>query len=106
MRDPLTTRRLLARIDREEDVYVLLDRIRQVIYDHDDYMGRLDARLNAIEQEKVKFQTESGVHRILKAAVTEEAIDWGKWAIRGTLAAAAAALIGWVLRLAYIGLTK
>jgi hypothetical protein len=104
MRDPLTTRRLLAKIDREADLYVIADRMRQAIYDLDDYTGRLDARVNALEQEKVKFQTESGVHRILENAVAKQAIDWGKWAIRGALGAGAVALIGWILKLAWKGL--
>ena len=104
MRDPLTTRRLLAKIDREADLYVIADRMRQAIYDLDDYTGRLDARINALEQEKVKFQTESGVHRIIKETVAKEAIDWGRWAVRGTLGAAALAIVGWILKLAWRGL--
>lgn len=103
MRDPLTTRRLLAKIDREADLYVIADRMRQAIYDLDDYTGRLDARINAIEQEKVKFQTESGVHRIIKNTVGAQALDWGKWAIRGTMGAAGLALAGWILKLAWKG---
>lgn len=103
MRDPLTTRRLLAKIDRDADLYVIADRMRQAIYDIDDYTGRLDARINALEQEKVKFQTESGVHRIIKDAVTNEAIDWGRWAIKGTIGAGALALAGWILKLAWKG---
>lgn len=100
----LTTRRLLAKLDREEDVYVILDRVRQVLNDQDGEIDHLEQRLNAIEQEKVKFQTESGVHRIIESTVAKEAIDWGKWAIRGTLATAAAALAGWILKLAWKGL--
>lgn len=103
MRDPLTTRRLLAKIDREADLYVIADRMRQAIFDIDDYTGRLDARINALEQEKVKFQTESGVHRIIETSAAKEALDWGKWAVRGTLGAGAVALVGWVLRLAWKG---
>lgn len=103
MRDPLTTRRLLAKIDREADLYVVADRMRQAIYDLDDYTGRLDARINALEQEKVKFQTESGVHRILENAVAKQAIDWGTWAVRGTLGAGGLALGGWILKLAWKG---
>lgn len=104
MRDPLTTRRLLAKIDREADLYVVADRMRQAIYDLDDYTGRLDARINALEQEKVKFQTESGVHRILQSVVAKQAIDWGRWAIRGILGTGALAVIGWILKLAWKGL--
>ncbi len=104
MRDPLTTRRLLAKIDRDADLYVIADRMRQAIYDIDDYTGRLDARLNALEQEKAKFTTESGVHRIIKATVAKEAFNWGRWAVRGTLGAAALAIAGWILRLAWLGL--
>src|ERR1700743_1420187 len=100
MRDPLTTRRLLAKIDREADLYVVADRMRQAIYDLDDYTGRLDARINALEQEKTEFLKESGVHRVLKDAVAKEAIDWSRWAIRGTIGAAVVALIGWILKLA------
>lgn len=103
MRDPVQTRRLLAKVDREEDVYVILDRVRQAIYDLDDYTGRLDARINALEQEKVKFQTESGVHRIIEASVAKEAMDWGKWVIRGTIGAGSVALVGWILKLAWKG---
>lgn len=105
MRDPNITRRILAKVDREEDVYIILDRVRQAIYDIDDYTGRLDARINALEQEKVKFQTESGVHRIIESAVAKEAIDWGRWAIRGTLGAGSLALAGWILKLAWKGFT-
>src|ERR1700743_1291077 len=104
MRDPLTTRRLLAKIDREADLFVIADRMRQAIYDLDDYTGRLDARINALEQEKVKFQTESGVHRIIENTVAKEAIDWGRWAIRGTIGAGALALAGGILKLAWKGL--
>jgi hypothetical protein len=103
MRDPNITRRILAKVDREEDVYIILDRVRQAINDIDDYTGRLDARINALEQEKVKFQTESGVHRIIENAVAKEAIDWSRWAIRGTLGAAGLALAGWILKLAWKG---
>jgi len=103
VRDPLSTRRILAKIDRDVDVYVVLDRLRQAIYDLDDYTGRLDARINALEQEKVKFQTESGVHRILENAVAKQAIDWGGWAVRGTVGAGALAMAGWILKLAWRG---
>jgi hypothetical protein len=103
MRDPLTTRRLLAKIDREADLYVVADRMRQAIYDLDDYTGRLDARINALEQEKAEFLKESGVHRVIQAAVAKEAIDWGRWAVRGTLAAVALTLAGWILKLAWKG---
>lgn len=104
MRDPMQTRRILAKVDREEDVYIILDRVRQAIYDIDDYTGRLDARINALEQERVKFQTESGVHRILENAVAKQAIDWGTWAVKGTIGAGAIALAGWILKLAWKGL--
>lgn len=104
MRDPNITRRILAKVDREEDVYIILDRVRQAIYDIDDYTGRLDARINALEQERVKFQTESGVHRILENAVAKQAIDWGTWAVKGTIGAGAIALAGWILKLAWKGL--
>jgi len=102
-RDFITTRKIFAKIDREADLYVVCERIREAISDIDDKLERFDERLHALEQEKVKFTTESGVHRILKEAVADEAIDWGKWAVRGTLAAAGTAIVGWLLNLAWKG---
>jgi hypothetical protein len=104
MRDPLRTRRLLARVDRSEDVYVVLDRIRQAFHDIDDMCGRLEERIHALETEKASFQTESGVHRIIESTVAKEAFDWVKWATRGVLGVIGSAAIVYVFRLIWSAL--
>ncbi len=67
MRDRLNTRRLLARIDRSEDPYVIFDRIRQLLYDMEDRQERTDARVHALEEEKRNFVTDTGLTRKLDA---------------------------------------
>jgi len=64
----------------------------------------LKKRVVALEQEKVNWVTESGVYRAIEKKAGRVAIDWGKWAIKGTLGAAGAAILAWVLRLAWKGL--
>lgn len=65
---------------------------------------KLTQRVISLEQEKVNFVTESGVYRAIGKKVGAAAIDWGKWAIRGTVATAALALASWIGRLAWKGM--
>lgn len=103
MKNWIRTRKIMAKIDREEDIYVIADRLNQAIRDLDGNQEGFDERLTALEREKVGFQTESGVHRIISATANKEAVNWGKWAVRGTLGAATAAIAGWILNLAWRG---
>lgn len=89
MRDRLNTRRLLAKIDRDEDPYVIFDRIRQLLYDMEDRQERTDERLHALEREKSKFITDSGLHRTL-VEVRDTGLATAVRTWRGKL-------IGWVL---------
>ena len=101
MRDPLTTRRLLAKIDRDADLFVIADRMRQAIYDIDDYTGRLDARINALEQEKVKFVTETGVNKVLENRANRETARLSKkafWWLISVGGSAIAMSVAWLSR--------
>lgn len=63
-------------------------------------------RLLILEQAERERLTKTGVWTFVKAKLDEEAVDWMKWAIRGTLAVGGTAIIGTVLKLAWKGLTK
>lgn len=64
----------------------------------------LKKRVTALEQEKVKWVTESGVYRAIEKKAGKVAIDWGKLAIKGAIGAAGTGLAALVLKLAWKGL--
>lgn len=98
--DPAITQKVknaLFEAGREDLVNALMDSgLREL----EEQVDLLKKRIVALEIEKVKWQTESGVYRILDKKVTKAAFNWMKWAIRGTLS-----VIGLgILKLAWKGL--
>jgi len=64
-----------------------IEQITQPISELEEAHARLQMRVVALEQERVNWQTESGVHRILEAKVQKTAFDWMRFAINGALGA-------------------
>lgn len=94
MRDPLVTRRLLAKIDREIDVYVVLDRFRQAIYDQDDYIAKLERDIKILQDADRARLTETGVNKLLDLRQGRSLKEWGTWALRRLLPWALLAALG------------
>lgn len=98
--DPTITQKVknaLYDAGREDLVEALME---SGLKELEEQVDLLKKRLVALEQEKVKWQTESGVYRILDKKVTKAAFNWMRWAIRGTLS-----VIGLgILKLAWKGL--
>lgn len=65
-----------------------IEQITRPIAELEEAHARLQMRVMALEQEKVNWQTESGVHRILEAKVEKTAFNWMKLAANGALGAA------------------
>jgi hypothetical protein len=85
-----------------------IEQITQPISELEAAHALLLNRVVALEQEKVKWQTESGVYRILDKKVQKTAFNWMKIATRG-LVLSLGALFLWgievVVKLAWKGLT-
>ncbi len=58
----------------------------------------LRRRIMALERERVNWQTESGVHRLLDEREGKIAGDWGKWGIRLLIGAALTAAFAVLVR--------
>lgn len=100
MRNWLRTRKIMAKIDREEDIYVIADRLNQAIRDIDGEHEDLDKRIHALELDKTKRVTESGVHRIIEQTTDRNTAKLSKkafWGLVGIVGSASAACAGWVL---------
>lgn len=102
--NPEVTQRILAAIDRSEDPHLHIDILRRAVYKQAvklQQMGTAIKRLQDANRERKNF-TDSGVWKVVKGKLDEQAVDWVKWAVRGTLAIIGAGLLG----LAWKGLTK
>lgn len=75
-----------------------IEQITQPISELEEAHARLQMRVVALEQEKVNWQTESGVHRIIDAKVEKTAFNWIKLAVNGALGALGLSLL-WALKL-------
>lgn len=75
-----------------------IEAITKPIRELEEEHALLQKRVRALELEKVNFQTESGVHRLIDAKVGKAATDWSKWGTRLALAAALAALGKWMTK--------
>ena len=109
MRDPLSTRKLLAKIDRDIDVYVCLDRFRQAFYDEADYTSSLETRIKLLEDAQRARVTETGVHKAIKAELSTRELNFSKLVFGGLAAGLGTLLIAaitWVASMAWKGLTK
>jgi predicted nucleotidyltransferase len=96
-RDALTTRKLLAKIDRDIDVYVVLDRFRQAFYDESDYAESLEKRIKILEDAERERVTDTGVQRIIKGELTAREAKVGMrlfWAILSGLGAILLTAVG------------
>ena len=64
-----------------------IQQITQPISELEEAHALLQMRVVALELERVKWQTESGVHRILDAKVEKTAFNWMKLVVNGALGA-------------------
>jgi hypothetical protein len=102
------TGRVIAKADRQVDIYVHVDRIRDEVYEHVQRLERAERRIAALEAAERERLTETGVLRTVRDEFSRREIGWMKWAVRGILAGLGTALLGvagWVIKLAYQGLT-
>ncbi len=109
MRDPLVTRRLLATIDRNIDVYVCLDRFRQAIYDQDDYIAKLERDIKLLQIAERERVTNTGVQRAITSELQTRELNLSKWLIGGIAAGLGTLLIAaiaWLGSMTWKGITK
>jgi hypothetical protein len=99
--DPTITQKIknaLYEAGREDLVNALMDSgLREL----EENFDRLQKRVLGLEQERAKFQTESGVHRIIDEnrlkQLGKSAVDWSRWLVRAigvALVGAAGAAVG------------
>lgn len=65
-----------------------------------------EERLHALELEKKNWLTESGMFRALKQKGEKVAVGWGRRALHaaaGAVGLGLLSLIGWILKLAWVG---
>lgn len=98
MRDFNITQRIVAAIDRSEDPHLAIDILRQEVLDQAGDIQELRRELMGLKNAELERLTKTGAWFYVKAKLNEEAIDWGKWAIRGTLGTAAAAIAVWAFK--------
>lgn len=102
------TGKVLVKVDREVDPYQHIDRVREEVYEH---VGRLDALENevqALKNANIKRWTETGIWGVVKSRSNEEKIDWLLWGIRAALGGIGAAALlgaGFIIKMAFKGLT-
>lgn len=104
--DPTITQKVknaLFEAGRED----LLDALRDSgMAELEENYDSLKKRVIALEQEKVKWVTESGVFRAIEKKAGKIAVNWGKLAMGGIITAIGAALLagmGLLIRLAWKG---
>jgi hypothetical protein len=66
--------------------------------------AKLKSRVIALEQEKVKWQTDSGVHRIIDARMNQKTAKAADWAVKAALKGLGAAALGWLAHAAWKGI--
>ncbi len=98
------TGKVLAKVDRAVDPYQHIDRVREEVFEHLQRLEGLEREVQALKNTNATRWTESGVWKVVKAKLDEEAIDWMKWGIRAALAglgSAMLAVIGFVFELTW-----
>lgn len=103
MRDFNITQRIVAAIDRSEDPHLAIDVLRQEVLDQGQDIQELARELRALKNAELERLTKTGAWFYVKAKLNDEAVDWSKWALRGSLAAIGTALLGGLLSLAWKG---
>lgn len=103
MFDPQITQRVLAAIDRSDDPHLHIDILRRAVYQHAAKLCQMGQAIKILQDAERKRITDSGVWKVVKGKLDEQAVDWAKWAIRGTLGAAGGSIIVWLLSLAWKG---
>lgn len=73
-----------------------VESITEPIRDLEEAHALLQKRVKALESEKVEWMTRSGVFRAINEKAGKVAINWGTWALKGTISAAALLLAGWI----------
>ncbi len=102
------TGKIIAKADRQVDIYQHVDHCRQEIFDHGEEFEKLWKRIHGIENQARERRdwTETGIWKAVKLKLDDEAIDWVKWLIRAALAGLGTlflSFIVWGLRLAMKG---
>lgn len=101
------TGKIVAKADREVDPYMHIDHLRQEVFEHGEKFEAIGREIQALKNTNVNRYTDSGIWRVVKGKLDEEAIDWAKWMVRAGLAGLGTAflsLMAVVLRLAWKGL--
>jgi hypothetical protein len=104
----MITQRVLAAIDKSDDPHLHIDILRQQLSDQSLELKRQAQRIVALEDAERDRLTQTSVLRTIKDEFSKREINWMKWAVRGVLAGVGTALLGgagWVLKLAWRGLT-
>lgn len=107
MRDPTLTQRVLAAIDKSDDPHLHIDILRRELYEQAEAMQAMARDIKLLQDAERERLTATGAWTLVKAKLEEEAIDWVKWMIRGTVGALGLALVGalgLIGRLAWKGL--
>ncbi len=104
------TGKVVAKADRQVDPYTHIDHIREQIFDYGEEFEKLWQQINSLRTtiNNKRDWTESGVWRVVRAKLDEEAIDWVKWGVRAALAGVGTAFLTfliWMGKLAWRGLS-
>ena len=102
------TGKVLVKVDREVDPYQHIDRVREEVYEHVGRLESLENEVQALKNVHVKRWTDTGIWDVVKSRSNEQKIDWLLWGVRaalGGLGASALVGIGFVIKMAYKGLT-
>ena len=106
--DLMATRRIVVKADRSRDPFEYIDELRQAREDDKQRIKVLWHHVRAMRP--AKDWTDTGIWEAVKIKFGKDVISpWVKWALRGALATAAGGVvwvIGWVIKLAWQGLTK
>jgi hypothetical protein len=94
------TGKIAAKADRARDPFEYIDDLRQEVVEVNEWQSRTDRRLQILEDAERKRLTETGVWRVVRDKLDDEAIDWVKWGVRAAFCGFGTLMLsgmGWII---------